>query len=40
MQNLVVASSGAGASGGPSRNTVGPMDHDNLKLRQYMQNFV
>ncbi|CAF2083571.1 unnamed protein product [Brassica napus] len=40
MQNLVVASSGAGASGGPSRNIAGPMDHDNLKLRQYMQNFV
>ncbi|KAJ4890074.1 Histone acetyltransferase HAC12 [Raphanus sativus] len=48
MQNLVGASSGgAGASasasasvGGPSRNIVGPMDHDILKLRQYMQTLV
>lgn len=35
MQNLVVASAGAGV--GPSR---GPMDHDILKLRQYMQTLV
>ncbi|XP_024009095.1 histone acetyltransferase HAC12 isoform X2 [Eutrema salsugineum] len=32
MQNL--------AGVGPSRNTVGPMDHDILKLRQYMQTLV
>ena len=41
MQNVVGASSaGAGASVGPSRNIVGPMDHDILKLRQYMQTLV
>lgn len=38
LQNLVGAS--AGASVGPSRNIVGPMDHDILKLRQYMQTLV
>ncbi|KAJ4879380.1 Histone acetyltransferase HAC12 [Raphanus sativus] len=39
MQNLVVASgAGGGASAGPSR--IGPMDHDVLKLRQYMQILV
>lgn len=36
MQNLA----GAGGSVGPSRSTVGPMDHDVLKLRQYMQVLV
>ncbi|CAF2114993.1 unnamed protein product [Brassica napus] len=44
LQNLVGASAGAGAgagaSVGPSRNIVGPMDHDILKLRQYMQTLV
>ena len=37
MQNVVGASS---AGAGPSRNIVGPMDHDILKLRQYMQTLV
>ena len=36
MQNLA----GPGGSVGPSRSTVGPMDHDVLKLRQYMQILV
>ncbi|CAH8388963.1 unnamed protein product [Eruca vesicaria subsp. sativa] len=41
MQNLVAGSgAGAGASVGTSRSTVGPMDHDILKLRQYMQILV
>lgn len=42
LQNLVGAGAGtgAGASVGPSRNIVGPMDHDILKLRQYMQTLV
>ncbi|CAF1919794.1 uncharacterized protein LOC106397460 [Brassica napus] len=40
MQNLVAASAGAGGSVGPSRSTVGLMDHDILKLRQYMQILV
>ncbi|CAN8312330.1 unnamed protein product [Cochlearia groenlandica] len=38
MQNVAVASAGAGV--GPSRNIVGPMDHDISKLRQYMQTLV
>ncbi|XP_033132698.1 histone acetyltransferase HAC12 isoform X2 [Brassica rapa] len=37
MQNLAGA---GGGSVGPSRSTVGPMDHDVLKLRQYMQVLV
>ncbi|KAF3496938.1 hypothetical protein DY000_02054963, partial [Brassica cretica] len=40
MHNLAVASSGAGGGEGPSRSTVGPIDHDILRLRQYMQILV
>lgn len=52
MQNIVgvtgVASAGAGAATatsagtgvGSSRNIVGAMDHDIMKLRQYMQTLV
>lgn len=33
-------SAGASVSLGPSSNTVGPMDHDILKVREYMQTLV
>ena len=36
MHNLA----GAGSGEGPSRSTVGPIDHDTLRLRQYMQILV
>ncbi|XP_010539592.1 PREDICTED: histone acetyltransferase HAC1-like [Tarenaya hassleriana] len=40
MQNLVGGSAPTGAGVGPGRSTVIPMDHEILKLRQYMRSKI